>query len=218
MPPSGTLPDPEVIRQTAQEVVERPAYRLDAVPEGGLTLREIVRAIIDFFEWITTPLRGLFEVSPVFAWVVVLTLILLLALILGHLIYTFAAVFQRRKRAFELPDDVEAGARPEMFEQQAQQAVAAGDYIQAVRLLFRACLVRLEQAEERPLRRGLTNREYLRRYEDTLFHEPLVPFVNTIDRKWYGGGECRAEDYEQCAHAHAEVQRAIREVGHAQRA
>ncbi len=217
---AGTLPDPEVIRQTAQDVIQRPEYRFEA-PENVISLREVIEAIIRTLEWVLQPITGLFSwlfsISPWLSWGVMLLLCVLLALIVGHLVYTFAVVFRQRKRSFELSDDVAPGMRPETLELQAQEAVTAGDYIQAVRLLFRACLLRLEQAEDRPLRRGLTNREYLRRYSDTLFYDPLVPFVNMIDHKWYGGGECRVEDYELCADAHAKVRRAIREGEYAQR-
>jgi hypothetical protein len=56
----------------------------------------------------------------------------------------------------------------------------------------------------------LTNREHLRRYQGTPFFDCIHKFVDTIDTKWYGGGNCRVEDYESCVSAHQTLRGLIR--------
>ena len=94
---------------------------------------------------------------------------------------------------------------PETWERRAQEAFMNQEYIAAVRYLFRACLLRLERANKHRIRRGATNREYLRRYRETAAFEPLSRFVEVIDTKWYGGGSCVLEDYQDCAQAHSTI-------------
>ena len=104
---------------------------------------------------------------------------------------------------------------PLALERLAQEAVAQGDFISAVRYLFRACLVRLQANDERTFRPGMTNREYLRRFRKTSFVDSLALFVELIDTKWYGGGDCRREDYESCRTAYALIQQQMKDISHA---
>ena len=83
----------------------------------------------------------------------------------------------------------------------------------AVRLLFRACLLRLELAESRKYRGGTTNREVLLRHRNTAVYEPIRLFVETLEVKWYGLGECSLSDYESCRLAHAELVRSAKGAG-----
>jgi hypothetical protein len=95
--------------------------------------------------------------------------------------------------------------------------MARGDYIAAVRLLFRACLLRLESAEKRAARAGVTNREHLRQHQDSPVFEPLRVFVDIIDTKWYGRGDCGRDDYEACIAAHARIHQFAKDGLHAHR-
>jgi hypothetical protein len=71
--------------------------------------------------------------------------------------------------------------------------------------LFHACLLRLEQAEKRVFRAGTTSREHLRGHRDSPVFEPLKVFVETIETRWYGLGECGRQDYEACLAAHTQI-------------
>jgi hypothetical protein len=94
---------------------------------------------------------------------------------------------------------------PAALEQEAESASRAGDYIGAIRLLFRAALRRIEVVEKRKLRPGFTNRELLRRYRSTPLHDSLERFVETIDDKWYGDGICLESDYVYCRSEHERI-------------
>ena len=100
---------------------------------------------------------------------------------------------------------------PVSLEEEADRAGSRGDYIGAIRLLFRAALRRIEVAEKKKLRPGSTNRELLRRYRSTPLFTPLERFVETIDNKWYGGGTCVEEDYLTCRGEHARILKHVEE-------
>ena len=212
-------PEPETIRRVAQEVIRRPDYQFGTGDDHQPTL---LAWLLDLFWWATTPIRALFDmlhdISPPLAWLVIVLLVVILIALIAHIIYTFKQALARPGRGrLDVPREA-APPDPGTLERQAGDAAAAGNYISAVRLLFRACLLRLQQLDRRPLRRGITNRELLRRYQSTSIVDALRLFVDTIDRKWYGHEVCTAADYEQCAQAHDQIRRTAGEVARADRA
>ena len=106
---------------------------------------------------------------------------------------------------------------PKFLEQRSIEAAGTGDYILAIRLLFRAGVLRIEQAQKHALRRGVTNREILTRYQNTPIAEPLGLFVDMIDRKWYGDDVCIEMDYRNCTDAHATIRQFAVRSGHVDR-
>jgi hypothetical protein len=208
------LPDPEVIRKTAEEVIQSPEYQLEPAT-GDPTF--ILAMLFRILRWLATPfiwLLDLMEGLPtVLQWIVVIAAVVILVAIIVHIVYTFVVAFRgpRRKLGFELSDPVEH-LSPEGLETLAEVALEQHDYISAVRHLFRACMLRLELYEQKSVRLGLTNREYLRRYQKTQAFQPVKQFVEVIDVKWYGAGECTLEDFESCRQAHSEIRHLINGV------
>ncbi len=194
---ADALPEADAIRRKATEVLDRPEYSAKDVAEdsGGLW-----SYVSDAFRWCMEQLNSLsrtMEVLPVpLQWVLKIVLVALLLLIVAHIVYTVL----RSMRVPELsPDAKPGGGRerdPRELERMAEKARERSDYIEAVRLLFRAAIVRLENAERRVNRPGTTNRELLRRYRATPVHSPLRQFVSVIDTKWYGGAECEPAEAE----------------------
>jgi hypothetical protein len=200
-----STPPPDTIRQKAAEVVSRSYYELndsarsDAEPLWWIVLRWLLRPFI----WLFQSLEG----WPEFVrWTIVVVAFLVLLALVAHIIYTFVSAIRgpaaRRKRAY-VSAAVEVD--PESLEREAERARSLGDFIGAVRLLFRAALTRVEAAEKRRLRPGATNREVLRRYRSTPIFGSLERFVETIDNKWYGNGECLEVDYVTCRGEHRRI-------------
>ena len=220
MPAASPLPDPETIRRTAEQVLRRPDYQLDPQADSGLTLLELLlrvfRWILTPFQWLIGALAGL---PGWLRWPIALGLVALLVLLVFHIGYTIVGAVrgprQKRGLAAALP---RASRDPAALEREAAEAVSRGDFITAVRLLFAACLLRLELAEKRPFLAGTTNREHLRRHRDSPVFEPLRQFVEIIETRWYGRGLCGAEDFEACRVAHARIREFTQEPLHAHRA
>lgn len=214
----SALPPPEVIRQTASEIVGRPAYELESV---GPDVTSVFGSIFRFLGRILSPIgrlfEGLIDINPLFGWAVIIVLLLIAIALIVHIVLMFARAVRVRRRRFEgvLAAERAAESLPETWELRAREAFSQRDYIRAIRYLFRAGLLRLEAAQERSYRHGATNREYLRRFRDTPAGEPMRLFVDVIDCKWYGGESCLAEDYRQCADAHARICRVAGEMGNA---
>jgi hypothetical protein len=209
-----------LIGGTAEVVLRRPAYQLDPPSDAGATrldrLLRILRWIWTPFQWL---IHALGDLPFVLALPIVIGLVALLVLLVSHIGYTIVKAVggpsQRRDPAAAVlrrPRD------PAALERQAAEAVSRRDFITAVRLLFAACLLRLEAAEKRVFRPGTTNREYLRRHRDSPVYEPLKLFVDTIETRWYGQGGCGPEDFEACRAAHSRIRDYAQDPRHAQRA
>lgn len=200
----------EEIRRRAAEVLGRDEYRLDRAidPEAiGIWLR--------ILEWVLQPIAWLFDalsgLPDAIRWLIVVVLMVTLVLLVAHLAWSFVAAIRGvplRRRANDGVKDPQV--TPEQFEQVAGDAAAAGDYITAARVLFQASLLRIERAEAKKLRRGITNRELLRRYRGSPLAEPLGRLIDTIEAKWYGYETCYASDYERCHHDYAQIISLIR--------
>jgi hypothetical protein len=179
--------------------------------------------MLRFFRWIAAPFQWLLDalagLPGWLRWPVVLGLAALLMLLVFHIGYTIVGAVrgprQKRGLAAALP---RTSRDPDVLERQAADAVSHGDFITAVRLLFAACLLRLELAEKRPFLAGTTNREHLRRHRDSPVFEPLRLFVEIIETRWYGRGICGLEDFEACRTAHARIRNFAQEPLHADRA
>ncbi len=78
----------------------------------------------------------------------------------------------------------------------AQRFAAAGDYRLAVRMLYLATLLILDERGRLRYDKSLTNREYLRAVKD----EPAVanalrPIIETFDKTWYGFEDVTSEQF-----------------------
>ncbi len=209
----ATLPA-SAIREKAQEVVSRADYQSDAAkdPRGALLFWKILRWILTPFRWLFDQMEGL---PDALRWVIVAVLFVLLVLLVTHIVWTFVnAVRGGPRRKFVLASR-EKEILPSEYETAAAEAEAKGDYIGAVRWLFLACLLRIERAEEKPIRRGITNRELLRRYGKSPLFDPLSRFVETIDSKWYGHDICEEDDYVICRQEHSRICEIIERRSHA---
>jgi hypothetical protein len=201
-----TLPHPDTIRETAREVISRPYYDLGLAPRRDNTafLRQLIEWLLKPFRWLYDGMEGWPEFLR---WVIVVVALLICAALIAHIIYSFVMairgpVMRRRTSYTAALREVD----PSELECDAEQASKRGDYIGAIRLLFRAALRRIELAEKKKLRPGATNREILRRYRSTPLAQSLERFVEMIDRKWYGGEMCHEQDYLVCHGEAARIQ------------
>lgn len=194
MPEPVRMPDPSQIRDAAEMVLASPGYSLnlyeppyfDQLRDGVRWLNELIAPLWSFGE-------DLYKASPVLFWIFTAILLLIVFALIGHIIYSFRAAFARRQIKEYQAAQSEPALDPAHWEKRAETAARKEDFILALRLLFRAGLLRLEGGKVRP---AATNREYVRRYRTTPAEEPLRELVNLIDYKWYGGRSCVYDDWQ----------------------
>ncbi|MBD3673262.1 MAG: DUF4129 domain-containing protein [Planctomycetaceae bacterium] len=200
-------PPPESIRETTEQVLSSGDYLLDA-EENPLApfwerMWDLLLSVLELIRGFFWFLHGLpFAIQ----WIIIAGLFTLLIVLTIHILYTMIRAMGREPSPARF-----SGYRPEhrddprVWEEQATQLASVGSFIEAVRLLLRASLFRLEESFERPFRRSTTNREYLRKYRKLPVINEVKLLVETVDRKWYGEEICLREDYEQCREAHATI-------------
>ena len=213
-----SIPSSQALREKAMEIVSGRDYQINTGQSDNswslLLLLEIIRWILMPFIWLFNLTAGL---PDFLRWIIVLGLAALLMLLIGHIVYSFVTAIRRPKRIGDAGlDSRHRRIDPEEVERLAGDAAERSDYVTAIRLLFRASVLRLELAEKKSHRPGTTNRELLRRYQARpSLSESLKLFVETIDKKWYGDEICSDADYAACQQAHREVRRALGEPAHA---
>ncbi len=128
--------------------------------------------------------------------------ILLIVVLLGVLAYVSRELFSGWVEETDLNprgDDV-ANLTAATAAEQAKKLSSGGDYRSAVRYLYLATLLTLEERGWLHYDRALTNREYAQR----LVHQPRLAavfrdVVDVFDRVWYGKESISPDEYHQYA-------------------
>jgi hypothetical protein len=204
---NSSLPAADEIRDTARLVLERPEFQVESSPPGGEQLLAFLEWLIKFllkpFIWLFNAMDGF---PDPLRWLIVIALFIVLIALLGHIFYTVFSVLRPPARKTTLVDMARGNElKPADFEKLADEAAADRDYIGAVRCLFRAALVGLQQREQKRLRPGITNREILSRLRDARLIEAMRLFVETIDAGWYGRQPCGEGEYRRCLAAYQQL-------------
>lgn len=208
-------PSPDTIRRTAEAIVSRPEYELEATPSGQSPL---VWLLLKILEWLLKPIVWLAEqldwMPAGLRWVVVGALLLLVVALVVHIVWSIVVSLRPRQHGGMWTSE-DTRADPDELEREAERIAAEGDLPGAVRTLFRSVLLRLEQLESRRFSPGTTNREHLRRLASSPFHDEVRTLVETIDATWYGTGRCSEGDYVACRRAAEEIRRGATGRAHA---
>jgi hypothetical protein len=182
--PPGAAPEDALERLRA--ILSRPPY---ARPEPSPP----PQWLIDLGNWLGRMIEALLRpLAPALpgtvnsvAWIIAGIGIILL---LGVIIYLINGL--RRGVVSEAPkanDDPEANLTAREAIDQAGSLARDGDYRTAVRFLYLAALLRLDERGLLHYDRALTNREYIERVRDNpALRETLTGIVETFDRVWYG--------------------------------
>jgi len=123
-----------------------------------------------------------------------------IALAIVVLVLVFLARGLQLRRAQILPAEqmVDDPTTSEGAKERAAESEGTRDYREAIRYLYLACLIRLDERGLLRYDRTLTNREYLRVVSNNpdLLDE-LRPIVYTFDRAWYGFVSIDENGYEE---------------------
>ncbi len=183
-----TEPSPNE-RAKLRDIFDRPPF----TPESESPLARLQRQLLDWLgRLLSNTAHGVFDLRDV----VVLVGVGIVAVASSVLVYALwrnlvAAAQVKQKEMAQVPLTAARALA------QARQFANAGDYREAVRELYLATLLMLDERGLLRYDRSLTNREYL----DAVAGEPAVraalePIVNTFDRTWYGFQAMRREEFE----------------------
>jgi len=179
--------DPDRARDQAREILGGRRYKPADVPrpfEGALEwLGDRLRPIGDFFSRITESLAGRVALAAVLAGVVAVVALL----VARRRAATNAAGGAARRRR-----SAEEHADPGRLEREADAAERRGDLDAALRLRFRAGLLRLDRAGAIQFRPSITTGQVARRLRLRVFDDLAI----TFDAVAYGGRPASVGDLQ----------------------
>jgi hypothetical protein len=165
-----------------QQILSRPPFA-DETSTLPPWLQEMLKRIADIFDrLVNNTARGIFDGRDV---------IIVFGILLGLGVLFYFIRHLRRNLAPEkvlapLPEE-HATRAPSAAFARAEFFIRQGDYRNAVRQLYLATLLLLDQRGKLRYDPTLTNREYLRQaLNDPRTTAALAPIVETFDRTWYG--------------------------------
>jgi hypothetical protein len=192
LPPGAA---PEDARERLRAILSRPPF--DRQPETPQWWR-------DFLDWLARLLERIFRpvtnlppavVDPA-AWVIAAVGGLLLIGVIVYLLFGLRRALVSGARARE--EDPEARLTARSAFDQAGDLARAGDTRTAVRYLYLAALLWLDERALLRYDRALTNREHLDRVRDNPeLQRRLAPIVATFDRVWYGHGSLSRDEFAE---------------------
>ncbi len=189
----------ERISREIGDILAQPEYnRSFSTGEISKFWQAVLKALGRFLSWLTELLSTGDSVagrlaSIIFASLVVLAFLVLLAFVIRRLIRTPSG---------RVEDDVEIDAyaipSPRPLMKQAERLAKAGDFRGAFRCAYLASIVYLDEIGAVRYERSRTNWEYLRELGER-GHESirgdLKPLTLDFDRKFYGREQCQEADY-----------------------
>jgi hypothetical protein len=185
---AGDSPSPAAAREQTREVLADRRFRGSDVPRPLAGVFEWIGDRIDpVLGWIDDAGRDL-PGGPIALWTVLAAACLLAATAITSVSIRRRALAIARARAAALP----ATEDPRALEREAERAERDGQWERAVRLRFRAGLLRLDRRRVIAYRPSLTTGEVAQAVESPAFAEVGARF----DAIAYGGREARREDAE----------------------
>ncbi len=185
-------PDAPAVRERLDDIFSRPVLRRTAADSPDVFGRLLRR----FFEW----LGSLRERSPFAFWLLLVlcgALLGLLALFVARRVRRVFYVGEGRRRA-RAPDERRREVSRAWRDEAARRA-GCGDFTEAVRCLFLSLVYRLDETGQVLFRQSVTNREYLRLFDDRpALATALGEFVDVLADHWYGQRPTDESLYRHC--------------------
>lgn len=191
--------NPEQLRAEAEDILEQRRFHGAELPRPfagplewlGERLDPVAEWLADLADWAPG--------GPAVLWTVLGALVIVAAAaVTGFTIRRRAVAIERERRAA-----VPAAEDPRALELEADRAERDGDWDRAVRLRFRAGLLRLDRRRVLDYRPSLTTGEVARAVGSPAFAE----IGERFDAIAYGGRPAEPEDAEQARRGWAEVLR-----------
>jgi len=201
-----------VVAEQAERPSEQALRRsLRDILASGYQLTPPVRVQIE--EWLAWLLRsigrllsGLSEAGPLAGlplwatWVIAGVLIALLVLILAHIVVTVRRALVEPSVRRDAATRRRRRENPRALLAAAEEALRRSEYDRAVRLLYRAALVRLDRLGVLTHDAARTNWENLRalRSEEPAVRDAMAELARAVDDTVYGGAAASRSTAERC--------------------
>ncbi len=203
------------IKDTVRELVAEGPYYLEGHHHFQPVWMQRIQAwILDLLDRFLSVVERIAPAGTLGFYLLIIALIAILCALMAHIIYTLYLAMRPPTHAQTARNGENgAGFDHKPIVEEARELAARGVYGDATRVLFRAALTLLEAKRGGRIRKGLTNREYLRTFRSDWVVNSLKPFVEVLDRKWYRSEPFQPEDFQRCEAALQGLEQALEERG-----
>ena len=190
---------PADARQQLEEVLARPEFQ----PAQPTLWQRLVNWLAERF-----PDVGQMEGSDLIGRLLVWLIVAISVLVVGGVLFSFLRGLRRSIVSQEVIEEL--GGHIPLYASQAQQqateAARGGDFREAMRLLYLAALLHLDEVGLIRFDRALTNQEVLDSVANNeRLRDLLTPVVSLFDRVWYGHAPFGEVEFEQVSQQIEEV-------------
>ena len=203
---SNTLPAPEVRKQQLRAILSRREFAPARQSLSERIMAWILRGIQRILQWIFGGIGGLEGSGQWLAVVLAIAVVVLFLWFLAGVLARlgggrFAARPGSEEKASPGPDTPKAAL------DEAAKLASAGDFRPALRLVYIAALLELDERGLIRFDRTGTNWEYLSAIADhPELQRVLRPVTASFDRKWYGHEQASQSDYRAFLDAYRAVE------------
>jgi hypothetical protein len=181
-PEPTTQPDPAADLDARNDILNDPDLQRPAAPPQAPELPEVPNVDLSFMRYVLVALGGV-------------AIIAMIALLGPPLVRYLIGWNRRRTRASPRGHDEDVATSAEAIER-AEAASSAQDYRRALRLMYLAALLKLDEIGALRYDRAQTNREYVRQVAlQPALSTALQPVVEMFDDAWYGFYAVTPESY-----------------------
>ena len=177
-------------RAKLHDLLNRPPFQTN---DTSNPLKELVNRFLDWLSRLFGNTQGIaFDLRDAISAIGFVFVIVVLIFFMRMLLSNLVSETQLK----QAPQDVDLDSGAALV--QAQRLAKQGDYRTAVRQLYLATLLLLDERGLLRYDRTLTNREYLHLVQNDLrVRSALEPIVDTFDRTWYGLESVAPEEFEK---------------------
>jgi hypothetical protein len=199
-------PCPSVRKEQLKQILARREFANSEESAFDKVIRHIGEAFKNAVGWMFENL-GMGEASEGLSAVVAIVIIVLFLVLLAYVLSRISLGRAGDRSIVEAEGAYEGPASPKRALDEAARFASAGDYRSAMRLVYLAVLLHLDEREMIRFDRTGTNWEYLAslRQHSTL-QDVLRPVTMTFDRKWYGHETATDRDYTALVNAYKAVE------------
>ena len=196
--PLGNFKTDDLVPLT--EILARPEFQWQPTPPNPIQefIQRFFNALLRFYDRLFPDNNGVITLPVSLIFIIVGSLLLLL--IFTYILRgTWGNLIAEAENAAN-GDGETAPLTADAARQRARQLSQAGDHRTAIRYLYLASLLLLEERGLLRYDRTLTNRETLRSVQNRPdLAAPLQEVIETVDRVWYGSQEVDASTFEHYA-------------------
>lgn len=201
----NTISSPAVRKAQLKQILSRKEFAQSKESIFTIISKAIGRAFKRFLEWLFGNM-GLGSAPKGLSDFIAVAVIVLFLVLLAYVLARLSLKRTAKLATIETSSLYDGPTSPKLALDEAADFATAGNYRSALRLVYLAVLLRLDERDLIRFDRTGTNWEYIAALKEHVsIQDMLRPVTTTFDKKWYGKEVATKDDYEHFIQAYSRV-------------